>query len=115
MERHPPSGQTRRAFLRVFGVIPAALGLASGGQHNAMAQGRTLPPTPACADRDDATPAQTEGPYYKRSSPQRTSLLEPGITCTQIVITGFVFATNCQPVAQALIDFWQADAQGVYD
>jgi protocatechuate 3,4-dioxygenase beta subunit len=42
-------------------------------------------------------------------------LLEPGITGTKIVITGSVLATDCRPIARALVDFWQADAQGVYD
>ena len=80
-----------------------------------MAQGETLSPTPACAEKDDVTPAQTEGPYYKRSSPQRTSLLEPGVTGPKIVLTGTVLTTDCQPIAHALLDFWQADAQGRYD
>jgi protocatechuate 3,4-dioxygenase beta subunit len=56
-----------------------------------------------------------EGPYFKRNSPQRTSLLEPGITGTKIVLTGSVLATDCRPIVRALVDFWQADAQGVYD
>jgi protocatechuate 3,4-dioxygenase beta subunit len=61
------------------------------------------------------TPSQSAGPYYKRSSPQRTSLLEQGISGTKIVVTGAVLSTDCQPIAQALLDFWQADAQGGYD
>jgi protocatechuate 3,4-dioxygenase beta subunit len=61
------------------------------------------------------TPSQTAGPYYKRSSPQRTSLLEQGISGTKLVVTGVVLSTDCQPIAQALLDFWQADAQGGYD
>jgi protocatechuate 3,4-dioxygenase beta subunit len=56
-----------------------------------------------------------EGPYYKRSSPQRTSLLEQGSSGTKIVLTGAVLSMDCQPIAQALLDFWQADAQGAYD
>jgi protocatechuate 3,4-dioxygenase beta subunit len=80
-----------------------------------MAQGKVLPPTPACADNSEVTPSQTEGPYYKRNSPQRGSLLEPGFTGTKIVVTGAVLTTDCQPIAHALVDFWQADAQGVYD
>jgi len=56
-----------------------------------------------------------EGPYYKHNSPQRTSLLEPSITGTKIVLTGSVLAPDCRPIAHALLDFWQADAQGGYD
>ena len=34
---------------------------------------------------------------------------------TKLVLTGYVLDTNCQPVANAWLDFWQADANGVYD
>ncbi len=61
------------------------------------------------------TPELTEGPYFTANSPERASLLEDGMTGTKIVITGYVYTTDCQPVANALLDFWQADANGVYD
>ncbi len=61
------------------------------------------------------TPELTEGPYFTANSPERASLLEDGTVGTQLVITGYVYTTDCQPVANALLDFWQADANGVYD
>ncbi len=61
------------------------------------------------------TPAQTEGPYFKSGSPERTSLIEPGTTGTRLTLTGYVVDTNCRPVAGALLDFWQADGSGAYD
>ena len=61
------------------------------------------------------TPELTEGPYFTANSPERASLLEDGIVGTKLVITGYVYTTDCQPVANALLDFWQADANGVYD
>jgi protocatechuate 3,4-dioxygenase beta subunit len=75
----------------------------------------TLEPTPPCEDDDEETIAQTEGPYFTPDSPERTSLLEPGIEGTKLVVTGYVLSTNCQPIAGALIDFWQADDSGQYD
>jgi protocatechuate 3,4-dioxygenase beta subunit len=33
----------------------------------------------------------------------------------KFVVTGYVYDTNCQPVANAWLDFWQADANGTYD
>jgi protocatechuate 3,4-dioxygenase beta subunit len=76
-----------------------------------------LAPTPACGDADDleTTIEQTEGPYFTPDSPERTSLWEEGMAGTPLLLTGYVYATNCQPVAKALIDFWQADDAGVYD
>jgi protocatechuate 3,4-dioxygenase beta subunit len=62
-----------------------------------------------------ATPAQTEGPYYSAGSPERASLLEDGMSGTVLVLTGYVYDTNCQPIAGAWLDFWQAGANGEYD
>jgi protocatechuate 3,4-dioxygenase beta subunit len=78
-------------------------------------QGTTLAPTPECLDDDDVTPRQTEGPYYTPNSPERTSLLEPGMSGTKIVVTGSVLDTVCRPIGRALVDFWQADDSGEYD
>ncbi len=75
-----------------------------------------LEPTPQCDDDDDeVTLEQTEGPYFTPNSPERTSLLEAGMAGTRLVVTGRVLSTGCQPVAGALIDFWQADDAGEYD
>lgn len=61
------------------------------------------------------TPELTEGPFFKANSPGRTSLLESNTAGTKLVITGYVYTTDCQPVAHALLDFWQANANGAYD
>jgi protocatechuate 3,4-dioxygenase beta subunit len=34
---------------------------------------------------------------------------------TKLVVTGYVYDTNCKPVANAWLDFWQADSNGNYD
>ena len=66
-----------------------------------QAAAQTLPPTPACDDDDDdPTPAQTEGPYFKRSSPERASLLEAGMGGTKLVISGLALSTDCRPIAR---------------
>jgi protocatechuate 3,4-dioxygenase beta subunit len=69
--------------------------------------------SPSCSGK--ATPALTEGPYFKPGSPERTSLLEPGMAGTRLVLTGRVLNRSCQPVTGAVLDFWQADASGSYD
>jgi protocatechuate 3,4-dioxygenase beta subunit len=80
------------------------------------AEAPQLLPTPACDDGDDdPTPAQTEGPFYTPSTPQRTSFLEPGMAGTRMVVAGYVLSTDCRPISGALLDFWHADDAGVYD
>jgi protocatechuate 3,4-dioxygenase beta subunit len=61
------------------------------------------------------TPSLTEGPYYKQGSPEQANLVQDGMAGTNLVVTGYVYDTNCQPVANAWLDFWQADANGNYD
>ena len=74
----------------------------------------TLAPTPECTDGDDVTPAQTEGPYFKPSSPERTDIRGTA-SGTKLLLTGTVVTTDCKPVARALVDFWQTDGSGNYD
>jgi protocatechuate 3,4-dioxygenase beta subunit len=74
-----------------------------------------LAPTPACHDGDEATLRQTEGPFFKPSSPARVELLEAGMAGQPIELVGFVLSRTCKPHAGALLDFWQADDKGRYD
>lgn len=97
-------------------IAPTAPPVAIAAGEPTPAGGQSLPATPACGDDDDdPTVAQTEGPYYTPNTPQRTSFLEPDMTGTKMVVAGYVLATDCRPVAQALLDFWHCDDAGVYD
>jgi protocatechuate 3,4-dioxygenase beta subunit len=71
-----------------------------------------LAATPACGK---ATPRSAEGPFFTPGSPQRTSLIEPGIPGEPIRAGGGVFDAQCRPVPGALLEFWQADGEGAYD
>ena len=97
------------------GLLRATALARLGGPLAALAQTRTLPPTPACGAPASATVEQTEGPYFKRNSPLRLSLLEEGLAGERLLLGGRVLDTRCQPVAKVLLDFWQADAAGAYD
>src|SRR5882672_7918153 len=57
----------------------------------------------------------TEGPYYKANPPQNATLRTAGITGTPLTLTGYVSSKSCQPIANAKVDFWQADGNGNYD
>ena len=62
---------TRRRLL-------AASALAVTGLVFDDACAQPLSPTPQCHDGDDPTVRQTEGPYFKPSSPQRADLCARG-------------------------------------
>jgi protocatechuate 3,4-dioxygenase beta subunit len=106
---------TRRGFLAASLIVSDMLFYGTARGLDAVAATRALEPTPACPDTDDITPPQTAGPFFKPRSPERKSLLEPGIPGTRIVLEGHVRSTRCKPVQGALIDFWQADGNGAYD
>jgi protocatechuate 3,4-dioxygenase beta subunit len=71
--------------------------------------------TPDCGRGGKTTRRDAEGPYFKPRSPERAALVEPGMPGSSLVLAGRVLSTDCQPIAGALLDFWQADAGGNYD
>ncbi len=77
-----------------------------------------MDPSLACSGgKTSASPTLelTEGPYYTPNTPERASLYEEGMSGTKLVIVGYVYDANCQTVANAWLDFWQANANGEYD
>lgn len=96
----------RRALLAGLMTLPALAG---------AARAQIIPPTPACRGQGDPTLEQTEGPYFKLRSPERKSLIEPGVDGDRLILSGFVLTRTCQPVAGAMVDIWQADNYGQYD
>ncbi len=101
---------TRRAVLGAGAFAAGSLLTIDAGVAQAP-----LPATPACHDGDEATLRQTEGPFFKPSSPERTELLEEGMAGQPIELIGFVLSRACKPYAGALLDFWRADDKGRYD
>lgn len=95
-------GLTRRT------VLASAVAAAALGPARAFAQVRACTP-------GALTPRLTEGPYFKPNSPERSVLVEPGVSGTKIMLTGLVLDATCRPVKGALVDLWHADGQGRYD
>lgn len=108
MNRYRPS---RRVVVQ--GVLAAGSVGLSGAR--APAQEQELPLTPQCGAEGTATPAQTEGPFFKAGSPGRADLVEAGSKARQVDLTGFVLTRGCNPVARAVVDLWHADERGAYD
>lgn len=106
------NGLRRGIWLAVLGVFAMVVGISS---LVVAAPRQVTPPPPACTPGGPVTPTQAEGPYYKSNTPERTSLLESGMTGTKIIVTGYVLARDCTPIVRARLDFWQADDRGIYD
>ena len=104
-----PANPTRRSLLTAGLAMPTLL---LPGMREAWAQSGELPATPMCGQ---STPRDTEGPFYKTSTPMRSSLLEPGLPGSTLVVSGFVLTKSCKPLPGAVLDFWQCDATGHYD
>ena len=102
---------SRRRFVLIASSALPIVALLPRGH----AEAGELPPTRACSDKGDPTPPQMAGPYFKPRSPERNSLLTPGIKGTTIALSGVVLTTACQPVPGVLLDFWQCDGNGNYD
>ena len=103
--------QTRRRFLVTGAAAVTGLTLALPE----LAVGQQLPLTPECKGASEVTIRQTEGPFFKPSSPNRSDLREPGLKGELIVVSGLVLTRGCKPVANALVDLWHADGNGDYD
>jgi protocatechuate 3,4-dioxygenase beta subunit len=105
------SKPTRRRFLLNTGM------LAAGWELSCTDAGLTqeLRPTPSCHDGDEPTIRQTEGPFFKPRSPERSDLREPGTKGNHFELSGFVLTRSCGAVGGAVVDLWHADEKGEYD
>jgi protocatechuate 3,4-dioxygenase beta subunit len=103
---------TRRRLLELGLALPPLAALTS---YTDLLGSPALAATPEIADDDEPTPALTEGPYFTPNSPRRKTILPAGAGGTRLTLSGRVLTTAGRPVANALIDFWQASARGVYD
>ena len=66
-----------------------------------------------CEGSVSASPSVTEGPYYKAGDFVRSDITE-GQAGLPMTLTLTVVDTNCQPVPNARVDIWHANAQGQY-
>ena len=106
-----PSRPTRRRFLLNTGIVAAGWELS--GANAVLTQ--ELAPTPSCRDGDEPTVPETEGPFFKPRSPERSDLREAGSKGGPLELSGFVLTRSCRPVRGAVVDLWHADDKGEYD
>ena len=106
-----PSKPDRRRFVLNSSILAAAWELSRAD--SALTQ--ELAPTPSCQDGDEPTVSETEGPFFKPRSPERSDLHEPGARGHQFELSGLVLSRSCRPLRGAVVDLWHADEKGEYD
>jgi protocatechuate 3,4-dioxygenase beta subunit len=126
----------RRRFLRWGGTGIAATTMLGACRPKAGAQGDAAPSTFA-SSQEIATPGQVastvttppqleaicqrtakniEGPFFRASAPFRASVVPSRTPLSQIFrLRGRVLDSGCKPLADAIVEFWQADKSGAYD
>ena len=105
------SKQTRRRFLLNTGMLAAGSELSCAG----VVLSQELAPTPSCHDGHEPTVRETEGPFFKPRSPERSDLGEPGAGGRPFELSGFALTRSCRPLSGAVVDLWHADDKGEYD
>jgi protocatechuate 3,4-dioxygenase beta subunit len=105
------STPTRRRFVLNTGML--AVGWDLSWTDGALTQ--ELAPTPFCHDGDEPTVSETEGPFFKPRSPERSDLREPGAGGRRFELSGVVLSRSCRPLRGAVVDLWHADENGKYD
>ena len=115
---------TRRDFLRIMGVSSGALLVGATGCSGASSQSDNGSDAGGGdADRADSsgggecevTGSDIEGPFHLDDAPERTVLADEDEPGERLVIEGTVYGPDCEtPLERALLDVWQADAEGDY-
>src|SRR5438105_822379 len=110
-----------QAFVRIgIGLAAAGAIVAAGLAPGVLAQSQdqtsvTFMAPITVGQTQSLTVSQTEGPYFKTNSPERNSLVSEDMSGSVLTITGQVLSPDGTPVANALLDFWQASDSGQYD
>ncbi len=61
------------------------------------------------------TPDNIEGPFYRPNAPVDDQVAPPMAAGDLLTVSGTVVDDDCVPIPYALLDIWQADAEGHYD
>lgn len=125
----PPRTTSRRNLLISGGAFIGSTGLALGSGAYRFQIGHDIVARPSrvaelrghltdldgtCSDSAQ-TPWVSEGPFYAPSAPLRSDLRPTNHGVEELRLAGRVLDANCQPIAGAVLDFWQTDPGGLYD
>jgi protocatechuate 3,4-dioxygenase beta subunit len=86
-----------------------------GGPHAGGGDGGAAGEGTGTVDACTTTPPDIEGPFFKLDTPERQDIVPPGADGAHLVVHGQVVGPDCEPITDAVLDFWQADDDGAYD
>lgn len=123
LNQDPAKKFTRRDLIRGMGAI-GAMAIASpltsliACSSTTVSTGGTPSSSPSAsvADNPDCllVPEETEGPYYIKASKVRQDITD-GKTGVPLELSLVILnARTCQPIDNAMVDLWHADAEGIY-
>lgn len=69
---------------------------------------------PAAFAECERTTRATEGPFWRANAPKSPNLRQ-SFTGKALEVSGIVRAAGCAPLANAVVEVWQADDHGKYD
>jgi protocatechuate 3,4-dioxygenase beta subunit len=120
-ETAPGSGADAAAAEAEAGALPTQD--AAPGDSGDSAQEAALQEAAPSIDGDPAadatacavTPPNILGPYHKAGAPERNVLVGPADPGIRLTVSGRVLDTGCNPIPNAQLDVWHANAAGAYD
>ena len=94
----------------------AVVGCGPGPEHEATGSGTAAPETATAAAEAvcEATPRQTEGPFYFDIGEIRREITEGKPGTPLLVALKVVEAGSCEPIRDVFVDIWHTDAAGQY-
>ena len=93
----------------------AMVGCGPGGEGSTTGVGSAAVETAAAVEADcEATPRQTEGPFYFDIGEIRREITEGKPGTPLLVALRFVAAGSCEPIRDVFVDIWHTDAAGQY-
>lgn len=106
---------TRRDALTLGLTIPAIwVGRRVVTAQQGLGDFMTSGGAPSCTGARTPTPATADADY-KANAPERSSVRGPDAPGSPLRVSGFVIGLRCGVIKDARMEFWQADAHGVYD
>jgi catechol 1,2-dioxygenase len=104
-----PFDRSRRQFLKNSSLFAFGASIAVGACKNDK-DVEEIEPAGQCRTADDIL-----GPFYKAGAPMSENIIPYGNNSEALLVQGSVLHDCDKPIANAAVEIWNADENGVYD